>query len=577
MRKPWYLGNTTVRSPFRLREGLITLQGSPLLGNLSGRKQEHAFAELLHKAGVVSASRLETPSSSKDASDMGRKWRAALSQLGFIVHERAGEIDPRWENLKNTITTNGFRLIQAETITAMQECFLRALAAYYIPSYIERGYKFSTFSPLRHVLRVMLNLEIITGESLLYQKELGAIVQLSSSDDALDTIIEQINDYRKKREKAVNKKSFDGKYFEEAAKGTNVKPETLKDYADSNFRYLKATGLVQTKGKGIVFVPSKHLFIEQLVDKEDIPSTDVAYSNNLFKGAVLPTDNLEEAKAVLNDLQKQIRDKGIVIDISDIDITDVGSLNEARFRIEDKLFANSEEAYAREQLNLWKDIAAYMDAIILKKKNFVLPSTDERTSIPKEELPAYFEWTIWRAFLAINELANKPYEARNFKIDQDFLPVNNAPANVSDIVFEFDDYVLVVEVTLTESSRQEAAEGEPVRRHVAKYIEDYEQKGKDVYGLFLANKIDSNTAETFRIGIWYRQDDSKLALNILPLPLADFHKLFVSCFETGKIDHKHVKTLINECLYNKDKYEAPAWKSDIQKKVGSYIDNFIRN
>jgi hypothetical protein len=577
MKKPWYLGNTTVRSPFRLREGLITLQGSPLLGNLSGREKEHAFAMLLHKAGVVSVSRLEISSSSQDASDLGRKWRAALAQLGFIVHERAEEIDPKWEKLKNTITTNGFRLIQAETIAAMQECFLRALAAYYIPSYIERGYKFSIFSPLRHVLRIMLSLETTFRDNLLYQKELGTIVQLSSSDDALGTIIEQVYDYRKKREKAVNKKAFDGKYFEETAKGTNVKAETLKDYADSNFRYLKATGLVQTKGKGIVFVPSKHLFIQQLVDKEDIPETDVDYFNNLFNGAALPTDNLEEARAVLKDLQEQTRGIGIVIDISDVDMTDIGSLNEARYRIEDKLFANSEEAYAREQFSLWKDIAAYMDALILKKKNFILPSTGERTSIPKEELPAYFEWTIWRAFLAINKLSNKPYEARSFKVDQDFLPVNNAPANVADIVFEFDDYVLVVEVTLTESSRQEACEGEPVRRHIAKYIEEYEQKGKDVYGLFLANRIDSNTAETFRIGIWYRQGDSKLTLNILPLTLTDFHKLFVSCFETGKIDHKHIKTLIRECLYNKTRYEAPEWKSDIQKKVDSYIDTVIRN
>ena len=67
------------------------------------------------------------------------------------------------------------------------------------------------------------------------------------------------------------------------------------------------------------------------------------------------------------------------------------------------------------------------------------------------------------------------------------------------MVFEFADFLLVVEVTLTESSRQEAAEGEPVRRHVADIAE--EQKaigGKAVYGLFLANRIDSDTAETFR-------------------------------------------------------------------------------
>ena len=52
------------------------------------------------------------------------------------------------------------------------------------------------------------------------------------------------------------------------------------------------------------------------------------------------------------------------------------------------------------------------------------------------------------------------------------------------------DYVIVVEVTLSTNSRQEAMEGEPVRRHVADLVQKYK---KPVYGLFVANKIDSNT------------------------------------------------------------------------------------
>lgn len=36
----WHLGNTTVRTPYRLRDALLVLQGSPLNGNISGREQE---------------------------------------------------------------------------------------------------------------------------------------------------------------------------------------------------------------------------------------------------------------------------------------------------------------------------------------------------------------------------------------------------------------------------------------------------------------------------------------------------------------------------------------------------------
>src|SRR5260363_162151 len=121
---------------------------------------------------------------------------------------------------------------------------------------------------------------------------------------------------------------------------------------------------------------------------------------------------------------------------------------------------------------------------------------------------------LWRAFLAINSLLNKPFDARRFKIAQDFLPVCTAPGNGPALLFEFDDYVIAVEVTLTDNSRQEASEGEPVRRHVADLAVHYaECPGKPVYGLFIANRIDSNTAETFRIGVWYTRNDVKMQLN----------------------------------------------------------------
>ena len=50
------------------------------------------------------------------------------------------------------------------------------------------------------------------------------------------------------------------------------------------------------------------------------------------------------------------------------------------------------------------------------------------------------------------------------------MPIGCAPGNGPDLIFEFENYVLVAEVTLTDSSRQEAAEGEPVRRHVAELL-----------------------------------------------------------------------------------------------------------
>lgn len=68
--RPWGFGNTTVRSPFRLRDGLIALVNSPLGGRIKGKENEIAFAWVLHNSGVANIIRPD-----KDVSDLGRKWR----------------------------------------------------------------------------------------------------------------------------------------------------------------------------------------------------------------------------------------------------------------------------------------------------------------------------------------------------------------------------------------------------------------------------------------------------------------------------------------------------------------------
>ena len=67
-------------------------------------------------------------------------------------------------------------------------------------------------------------------------------------------------------------------------------------------------------------------------------------------------------------------------------------------------------------------------------------------------------------------------------------------------IANLNDFTILTEVTMSTSSRQEAMEGEPVRRHVSDAVLKYD---KPVYGMFIAVRIDTNTAETFRHGIWY--------------------------------------------------------------------------
>lgn len=562
--KPWLLGNTTVRSPFRLRDGLIAISQSPLQGNLRGQEQEIALRLLLGNEGIVALG-------SDATNSVGRKWRSALEKLGFLIPEipaSSGILQADIGPL-DMISKNGWRLISADTVPAMQECFLRALAAYYIWLPPEANTPPIAFSPLRHILALMLELEKQTGLSTLTFIEMAVIAQLSNSTDDLTEITSRILALRNERSQSANKKAYDNAQRQKAAEEHDYQAGTFNDYADTNFRYLKATGLVQNDGRGIVLVNEKHIFVENLVSDISAPDTAASYFASLCNGAKLPTDNQDSARLVLDDLLQQLDLRKIPFSMQGVPIGTPADIAVVRHQIEDLISKNNEEKFASEQAAKWEEITAYMELLISRGRKKELADGTE-IEIPQSEGPAYFEWVLWRAFLAINSLSNKPYESRRFKIDQNFLPVGTAPGNGPDLIFEFDDFVLVVEVTLTANSRQEAAEGEPVRRHVAQIAENYATKR--VFGLFIANKIDTNTAETFRIGFWYKADDTRTALQIVPITLEQFKALFSAGFQHQNISPRLILNFIRDCLAVSN-HEAPVWKQEIQRATTEAIQN----
>ena len=564
----WRLGAAEIPNPYKLANGLglIVELRAKGIHNYDNQQNLATLGDTLVLHGIVELGNDDTYS-------VGRKWRSALNKLGFLYPEvpPASGIPQSEIGPIDMITPNGWRLIRADTVPAMQECFLRALAAHYIPSALERKFDFAVFSPLRHTLAIMLELEKQTGESRLNFVEMAVVVQLTSSDESLADIVAQVLALRARRLASPNKRKFDRQEREAAAALHGYAAGTFNDYADTNLRYLKATGLVQSKGRGLSLVPEKHVFVEKLIQDTGIPDSDRSYFITLCNGAKLPTDNKDSALAVLDDLLQQLEKRDIPFDATGKPTETPADIALIRHQIEGLLSERNEEEYAARQAVEWEEIAAYMELIITRKGKKTL-STGEDIEVPQAEAPAYFEWVLWRAFLAINSLANKPYEARRFKIDQDFLPVGTAPGNGPDLIFEFHDFVIVVEVTLTDNSRQEAAEGEPVRRHVADLVSHYgEQSGKPVYGLFIANRIDSNTAETFRIGVWFTRTDDKMRLDIIPVTLAQFKAFFEALFTAGRVEVGLIRELLDLCGGLRLAHEAPAWKAQIERAVESKI------
>lgn len=555
----WLVGNTGLRNPNRIQEGFKAFANSPYVGKLRGKENEIGFMNFLNDQGII-----QNEAGKDTSGSHARKWRLMFSKNGFI-YPQVKKKDGDQNELGNLddITPFGRTFLKADTYPAVQECYLRALSVEQFAMPDGKSY----FSPLRWILAIMLELEKRTGSSEIARIEFALWGHTTNPSYSIGEIVDNILDLRARRKQAPSKRNFDKKEVAERGKYYDKKADNFLDYSDMNMRYLRISGVLQRKGRGMVITPAKHILAEKLAKSTPNEESIMIQYKRLCEGAELPTDNEDTAKVLLNDLMKQMKSRQILFDISDLPLNTATEINIARRRLEDLLSKTDEIQYAKEQCNQWQEIADYME-LLIKGGGKHTYDDDNVIEVPKDETPAYLEWILWRASLAIDHMVNKPYEVRGFKLDSDFLPVSAAGGGKGDLYCEFNDFTILTEVTMSTSSRQEAMEGEPVRRHVSDAVLKYD---KPVYGMFIAVKIDTNTAETFRHGIWYARGDVKQRLDIVPLTLAQYREYFMAMFRTGHANPEKLRELILLCETRRDILNAPRWKAYIGTAINEKI------
>lgn len=552
--KIWLVGNTGLRNPNRIQEGFSVYANSPFVGYLRD-ENEVGFMNFLNEKGII-----QNEEGKDESGSHARKWRLMFARNGFI-YPQVKKKDGRQEELGalDDITPFGRSFLKADTYPAVQECYLRAMSVEQYPMPDGMHY----FSPLRWLLAIMLELEKRTGSSELSRIEFALWGHTTNPSYNLEEVVDNILDLRKRRAAAPAKRPFDKREIAKRGENYDKKADNFLDYSDMNMRYLRISGVLQRKGRGLIIVPTKHVLAEKLAKSTASSEPIIEQYKLLCAGAPLPTDNMDVAKSLLDDLIRQMKERHILFDISDLPLNTPAEINIARQRLENILAQTDEIQYANDQCNQWEEIRDYM-TLLIKGGGKLVYDEDNAIEVPKDETPAYFEWTLWRAALAIDHMVNKPYEVRGFKLDSDFMPVSAAGGGKGDLYCEFNDFTILTEVTMSASSRQEAMEGEPVRRHVSDAVLKYD---KPVYGMFIAVRIDTNTAETFRHGIWYAKGDMKQRLDIVPLTLGQFRKYFVAMFEANKANPEKLRELIVNCESRRDILEAPAWKQYIDATV----------
>ncbi|MGC6532411.1 MAG: AlwI family type II restriction endonuclease [Flavobacteriales bacterium] len=575
----WNVGNTTVRNANRIENALRVFFEEGLSGNVLDNDGQRRLHRILRDREILEFD--------GDPSDWnGRKWRSAFYQLGFISYEtyRIGDDvlsvgdffhQIGVENVESPyqVTPAGHRLISAESIPQIEDIYTRQFCCWELPSAIERGpYPDGRMKPFILFLQVVRLLQV-QGELGLNKLETGLFIQpfRNHTAELPGEIVARILAFRAGLA-AQGTRQLERNFIRDTKEEVRQEIQGpaantfVGDYSDTSFRYFLLTGLFVRRGNRLQVRASKIGFVDSLLagepqfQHEENPED---YFSQFYRNTYpLPSDDavfaIEEMTHLMEDLpeENELRVAAEALTAE----SEPEEIERIRYDLIEHEARGREITFAEQQSteDAVSEILQYLN--VLDGRHITdAPEVPDR--------PAYLEWAVWRAFLAIDSIVNPIHESRRFPVDADFFPRNTAPGRGSDLIIEFESLVLVVEVTLTLSSRQLAVESEPVRRHTADYKELYPEK--DVYCLFVAPDVDNNVAESFRIGVWYR-DNQEEFLNIVPMTLRDFITAFESMTERA-ITIEEFRNLMDRCLVSRN-VRAPQWKAQITSEVDRWRD-----
>ncbi len=469
-----------------------------------------------------------------------------------------------------SLTPAGVSLLLAKR---KEEVFLRQMLKFQIPSPFHKPtQKAATFcvKPYLEMLRLVRTMGTLKFDEL---QIFG--MQLTDWHD-FETIVRKIELFR--MAKAKNKQNYRkfkteflynelrAIYAERIAKGKTKTRESndrsldkflrtqssnMRDYADACFRYLRATGLVNVShiGKSLSIIHERIADVDYILNTVDREPCFIDNEQNY----ITYLGNAEHPRLLTDD--KQILIERLNKEFKEIQIPQNATVEE----LKDLLFDYTETRKTKtieKQIREIKDYKLYDD----------IQNTFQQ--IKNNELydaPLMLEWNTWRAMTMLDGGKIKA----NLNFDDFGNPLSTAQGNMADIVCDYGDYMLSVEVTMASGQKQYDMEGETVSRHLGKIKK---ASGKPCYCLFVAPNINEACIAHFyalhSLNISYYGGKS----TIVPLPLNVFQKMLEDSYKVSytptpnhvrkffEYSNELVKTCENETeWFEKLKQSAMNW------------------
>lgn len=485
----------------------------------------------------------------------------APKSLGFVILGKHIALTPAGETLLTSRRTD--------------EVFLRQMLKFQIPSpYHKPTERAATFcvKPYLEILRLIRTMGTLKFDEL--QMFGMQLTDWHSFDEIVLKIeqfrIEKVNhtgSYNRFRSEYLNKElkhifedriergELKTRESREASlkKFLETQANNMRDYADACFRYLRATGLVSVShvGKSLSIVPERIEdvdYILQTVDRNpedfDNESEYVEYLGSANIPQLLTDDKSRLVAKLHNEFPSvNIEQEADITTLKDL----LADLTEQR-----KSDSISKQVRDIKDYKFFDDIQTTFDQI--ERKNVY-------------DAPLMLEWNTWRAMTMLDGGNIKA----NLNFDDFGKPMSTAQGNLADIVCDYGEYMLTVEVTMAGGQKQYEMEGEPISRHLGKLKTSC---NKPCYGLFIAPTINEACIAHFyllhKANISYYGGKSV----IVPLPLSIFKKMLDDSYAADYVpDPSHVRRFFesSEELANTCDSEVD-WYSKITERALHWLN-----
>lgn len=547
---------TSPRSPLKMIPEIEVLHE-----NYEGKKWDRITqVEFIKK--LAEGSDFDGRGSEKDMAFSARdRINRAPKALGFV-------------DLKPTVklTDAGKNFISGKRT---EEVLLRQLLKFQLPSpyHKEPEELQGVFyvKPYLEIFRLIYELGSISFDELM-------IFGLQITDyNKFDDVVESLKQFRRMKAYANSSyKVFRGKFLKEQVekiyeedisvgntktresrdksvdKFVTTKSRNMRDYADACFRYLRATGMVEIsqRGHSISIMPEKKREVEYFlntVDRKPVYIDDEdKYKEYLFD-ASLPVIYSDDRERLVQQVTEVTGQK------SGLESETIDGLKD----ILDNEILKRKTDIVNTQVRELKEYKCYAD---------VMSTFDDIKSNNLYDAPLMLEWNTWRAMTMLDGGDIKA----NLRLDDKGQPMSTAAGNMSDIVCDYGDFGLAVEVTMQSGQKQYEMEGEPVSRHLAKLKKE---TGKESYCLFIAPKINESC-----IAYFYALHTMNIAFYggksvIVPLELDVFINMVEQSYKVGYVPNpEQIKSIfeysLEQAKVSKDENE---WYEKVKEKALNWL------